>query len=539
MPKKLKLLFKPSPSPSILLFLGSFLVTLFFALITQPFEPPDENAHFSSLQFLANEGRMPTLKDTDNLTLEELQVEEIFGVVEGQNKYSYHPEYRLEYLSGLIGKYEADIELLNTPALRHSYSTFQAATYPPLYYLLTLPVYRVVEPQTFLPRLFLSRLPGVFMTSLTVVVTYYLGLALFSTPAMAATLATLYLFFPMTTYLGAGINSDNLHNLLFTLATYFLVQILRCGYERKYLLAFGTILGLDLLTKPQAYILLPLYLLVVIIRFRYREWRTILISFVYVLLPALLLAGWQELPKFVLGSSALGATAYVATSSVFSGSAHFSTFLRGYLHTHLAEMPVWYWGVFKWFGVLLPKPAWWLGVRLLFLAGLGWLFALYRAYRNRTLSQLLPPVLFLVGGNLIYLSAIFWFDWQFYQQFGRSLGIQPRYYFPLLSTQLALILWGICSLGWNNLTQRYCRTGILIFFFCLHLVGLYTQLNAYYDLSSFNVFISQLSQYKPAFAKGSGWYLWFSLYFLGIMSSLIFILKQTHEVKNRNHHPRL
>lgn len=540
MPKKSKPLSKPSASPSLfLLFLGSFLITLFFALFTLPFEPPDENAHFSSLQFLANEGRMPTLKDINNLTLEELKVEEYFGVVEHQNKYSYHPEYRPQYTEGNIGLYEPAIAELNTPENRQTYSTFQAATYPPLYYLLSLPAYRLAQQSSFLPRLFISRLPAVLLTSASLVLTYHIGLIIFASPALAATLAALQLFFPMTTYLGAGINSDHLHNFLFAFGIYFLLKLLKDGPSRSNLLWFGTILGLDLLTKPQAYILIPIFFLALTFHWRWDGIRKLLMTLLLAFIPALILAGWQEIPKFVVGSASLGSTAYSATNILYGGGANFNSFLTNYVRTHLSEMPVWYWGVFKWFGVLLPRPWWWLGIRLFLISGIGLILFVYRSLRARIFSPQLRIILFIFGSNALYALALFWFDWQFYQQFGRSLGLQPRYYFPLLSPQLALILWGVRELGWTNRLKYFITLALLAFFLSLHMIGLYTQLRAYYDLTPLTLFISELSQYKPVIAKGNWWYLWFSTYFLGIITSLIFILRQITRYETRDHRPRL
>src|SRR3989339_1010070 len=142
----------------ILLIVSIFFVALTYSFVIQPFEVPDENAHFSSLTFLHNEGRMPTLLDKDNLSIEELEAEKIFGVVEGQNKYSYHPEYRVEYVPGTIGKYESTIALLNTLGNRTKYESYQAATYPPLYYTLLLPFYNMANSRDILTRIFVSRL---------------------------------------------------------------------------------------------------------------------------------------------------------------------------------------------------------------------------------------------------------------------------------------------------------------------------------------------------------------------------------------------
>lgn len=500
--------------------IASLAVLLPYAYFTHPFEVPDENAHFASLHFLSNEGRMPTSGDKDNLSLEELKTEEIFGIVEGKNKYSFHREFRVEQGIGKYGVYEDLIRNFNTTYNRTTYSTHRSALYPPLYYRLTLPLIQVVASSDILSRLFMARLSSVIFTSLIIVVAYLVGLKVFRIRSWALTLAIMTLFYPMTTYIGSGVNSDNLHNLLFGIASLLAIKVIFDGYSPRLSLLIGTIIGLDLLTKPQAYILFPIFALAIIIRWKWSEWKTILLNSLYVLGPILIIAGYSEISKLLSG------TTYIPSVESRGGFSAFKTFFAGYLHTHLAEMPVWYWGVFKWFGVVLPKPWWWIATRLIALSGIGIVLSLYRDWRARKLSPATRFILFSLGANAIYALALLWFDWQFFQRYGRSLGLQSRYYMPLLITQLATILYGLRSLSSNERIREWVRRGVIIFFLGLQLTSLYTQLSSYYDFTSLSVFIDQLSQYKPYYAKGSWWYLWFTLYFVGIISTTYSSLKK-------------
>jgi len=518
----------------ISLSLATFFIVFFFSLSIHPFEVPDENAHFSSINFLYNEGRMPKLTDKDNLSLEELEVEKIFGIEEGQNKYSYHPDYHVEYVSGNIGKYESFIRSLNTPSNRGTYSTYQAATYPPLYYFLTLPFFTLAHNADILTRLFVSRFASVIMSVFIILFAYLIGQEIFAQKKYAITLAVITLFYPMTSYIGAGVNSDNLHNLLFGVATLLALKLIRSGPSRQLLLMIGTVIGLDLITKPQAYILLPIFGLAVVLRWNWAEWKLYLTRSLYMILPLLLLAGWQELPKLILGNSALGVTSYAARQINYGGFDSFKIFLSGYLKTHLTEMTVWYWGVFNWFGVILPRFWWWIATRLLGLSLLGIILKLYLDLRQHTLTWHSKVILFSLGANLMYIGALGWFDWQFYQEFGRSLGLQPRYYMPLLISQLFLMLFGLINLGWSAQSKEWIRRFLIIFFLGLQLTSLYVQLRSYYDLSSLKVFFEQLSQYKPFFAKGNIWYLWFTLYILGVVSITWTVLKSPFKLETKS-----
>lgn len=326
----------------------------------------------------------------------------------------------------------------------------------------------------------------------------------------------------MTTYIGGGINSDNLHNLFTTIFTYLSVLILYRGWTNKLALSLGIVIGLDLLTKPQGYILLPILLLLYAFTLRRNNIKKLFITSIYIALPILMLAGYQEIPKL------LSTNPYVAnTGEIIKGGVdNFSSFAKGYLRTHLTEMPVWYWGVFKWFGLTLPKPFWWLATRLLLVATVGIVIRLWKDLRSKKLSKQSTFILFALGANLIYAVSIFYFDWQFYQQFGRSLGLQARYYMPLLSTQLALIYVGISSLTSHRAYSRLLINVLIVFFVLMHLAGVYTQLSGYYDLGSMSLFIDQISQYKPDYAKGNWWYLWSILYSLGIITILKTSLNQ-------------
>ena len=494
---------------SILVFLIIFCVSL----TIHPFEVPDENAHFSSLNFLSNEGRMPTKYDKDNLSKETYQVENFFGIVAGENKYSYNPDYRIEQVAGTVGKYEDEIKSLGTAENRTIYEDHRAALYPPLYYRLTLPFHNLVSDNDILLRIFVSRISSVLFTTLVVLSAFWIGRYFSGNSSFAYALAGIALFYPMTTYIGSGINSDNLHNLLFALATLMCLKIIKEGFVSKHSLILGALIGLDLITKPQAYILFPIIILAIILRWEWSKWREIIKYLGCMLIPVLLIAGWQEIPKFLGGGNP-----YAISTNSYTGWGNFQIFLRGYLNTHLTEMPVWYWGVFKWFGLVLPRPWWWIATRLLLLAGIGVLIHFYQDFKKRVFSVESRIMLWIIGANLIYVLALLWFDWQFYQMLGRSLGLQARYYMPLLISQMLILLYGLMNLAKNRIVQEYIRRIVVVFFFTMFLAGIYVQLSGYYDFTSITTFIDQISQYKPFYAKGNWWYLWFSTYILGIIA---------------------
>lgn len=510
-----------------ILIISSILSILLFRLFSiAPFDPPDEQSHLAQINFYVSEGRMPNLNDDKNLSVEEVFAERVIGTMsEGENRYFFHPEYRYELADGVIGKYETEIQSYNTRENRSTYVVRQASTYPPLYYWITSWLYKLSGSQDFFYRLYISRFSSLLFTLLIPFVAYHFGKKIWGKGFMSTTLAYMVLLFPMTTYLGVGSNSDNLHFLLFGYAILLMISLIKDGFSTKLSASIGIVIGLDLLTKPQSYTLFPILAFAVLIRFRFDEWKTMLKQLPFLLVPILAISGWQELPKLILGNDKVSATAYLAREINFGGWDNFLIFSKDYIRTHLTEVIVWYWGVFKWSGIILPRFFWWIANRLMLIAAIGVVVRFIRDIRKRQFSYIARVMLFSIISNAIYIFAIFMFDWQFYQEYGRSLGLQGRYYMPLLITHMFLLLSGMAEFISNKGVQKWMCNILICFFLAIHLSSVYVQLKSYYDLFPTQTLINQISQYKPFFAKGSWWYLWFTLYFTGIITTTYLALR--------------
>jgi len=509
-----------------LLVFSLFSILLFRLFSIAPFDPPDEQSHLAQVNFYVSEGRMPNLNDDKNLSVEEIFAERIIGTMsDGENRYFFHPEYRYELTSSYIGKYELELQSYNTTENRSTYTAKQSSTYPPLYYWLTSWLYRLSGSHDFMYRIYVSRFSSLLFTLLIPFVAYYFAKTIWGKGIMTRTLPYMVFLFPMTTYLGVGNNSDNLHFLLFGIALLLMIKLIKSGFSRELSTSIGVIIGLELLTKPQSYTLFPILAVAVLLRFRFDEWKTWFKQLPLLVVPILAIAGWQELPKFILGSDKVAATAYLAREINFGGSDNFMIFFKDYLRTHLKEVIVWYWGVFKWSGIILPRFYWWIANRLMLVAALGVFVHFVRDIRLNKFGFISRLMLFSIISNAIYVFAIFMFDWQFYQEYGHSLGLQGRYYIPLLITHMFLLLSGLTEFTKNNQIIKWTCYALILFFLAMHLTSVYIQLRSYYDLLPMTTLIDQLSQYRPFFAKGGWWYLWFPLYFAGIITTTIIALK--------------
>lgn len=496
-------------------------ISLFWSLSTPIFEFPDEQAHIGTVEFLLKNDRVPVADEYD-MTKEMETTQKLLGVFRdpyGNNSVTYHPEYRVPYTNSLTGLYEEQIITLNNPESRGDYVWKEAARYPRLYYDFIGIGDRLVLNSNIFTRVFVMRLTNLLLFVATIVVSYHFGRLFFHKKYLAFTFALMVLLQPMYTFLSAGINSDNLHNLLVACILTLGVYHLKYGPTINSSLLSFLVLGLDLLTKPQGFIVVPILAL----------------SY----LPFLLKQKLSTSSKFILSLYSLVAIVY--TQSLWSPyisllnspnmrGVSFSAFLSFSLNKLISQNIVWYWGVFKWLGVVLPPSYWQLANRLVLLSGLGLLFYFYKVFRGKKVMSTLLPTLYLIFSTALYVGAIYWFDWQYHKDVGYSLGIQARYFFPVILPQMALMLLGLVSFGNSSYTRRLLALVITFFFLWLQIGGIYRLLSSYYDVSSLSTFVTQVSQYKPVFAKGDWWYLYIVLYLAScvtIFSSVFNKLRKT------------
>lgn len=489
-------------------------VILGWAMVVPSFEFPDEQAHFGSVEFLTVHNRMPQGSEMD--MTKEMQLTQTFlGIYrnsQGQNSYTYHPEFRLHYSPGQTGLNEREIVMANSPDLRSSYVATEAARYPRAYYDYTSFWDRLVWDSDIFTRLFALRASSLILTLLMAYVVYLTGYLVFRKKLYAATLTVMVMLEPMMSFLSAGVNSDNLHNMLFFLVIYGSLRIIISGLTWDTLLLVATASTLDIFTKPQGFIALPLLGLAIIISvIKKKNWSALI--WILALSAVVLTLAHSQL-KLYFG--------LVFASNIRGLS--FIEYLRFSSNKLLAQNVVWYWGVFKWLGVVLPPIYWRVANRVVLLSVAG--IAVYWWRIIKKSKTVIDPFAlgFLLLASIIYALAIYWFDWQYSKTIGYSIGIQARYFFPTILAHMAIMMTGILSLGWNELSRLYLQRGLILLFVWLQLGGLWRIITSYYSVTSLPEFITQLSQYKPDFAKGSWWYLWIAIYLLSLAYLAYFTL---------------
>lgn len=510
MPKTKKLKLK-------ILGLISSLVGIIFTwgLLVPAFEFPDEQAHFGTVSFLLENNRLPNYKEKD-MTQEMYKTQEFLGIKRdeyGNNQYTYHPEHTVEYTTSNIGKHELEIINLNNIKDRSTYTKDEAARYPPLYYQFSTLFLNLVNNQDILTRLFVVRIGSLFIAAAMALTLFKIGILIFKNQQLALTLTTITMIQPMISFVTAGINSDNLYNLLFMVIIYLSLKTLKEGVNIKNLLATTFTIMATIYTKPQGVIAIPITLLALMMKIiKERRWK--LLGWVIFISFCVLGLGWGQLPKYI---------SFINISN--SNGESFIDFLRFSTNKLVTQNIVWYWGVFKWLGVVLPPIYWRVANRVVLLSVVGLVFYFYKVFKKK--KTIIDPLLtsFLILTATIYAGMIFWIDWQYLKGWGFSIGVQARYFFPTIVTHMALMQTGLLSIGWNKTSQNWIRRGLILLFFWLQLGGIWTVIKSYYSTVNLNTLIIQISQYKPLYAKSSWWYLWFGLYLLSLIYLLVKSLK--------------
>jgi 4-amino-4-deoxy-L-arabinose transferase-like glycosyltransferase len=369
-----------------------------YAVLTPPWQVPDEPAHYNYVRYLVEQRRLPILRmgDYDESYLNEIKAAQ------------FDPEYSID-------------------AIRYEFHQ------PPLYYLVLAPFYALFG-GALIPLRLLSLLLGAGV----LVVAYRIGKATFpdsAWPALGTTAFTA--FIPQHIAMTAAVENDVLAELILGIVLLGLIRWVRSErtYSVKKLAFIGVIIGLGLLTKISAYVTVPLAAIAVGLRFwratptghRRFDVRSASIAAVALLLPALLLS----LPWFVRNAAVYGdlditgkkwhdlvVVGQLRTSQWIAEHGWVNlpgTFLRTTIHS--------FWAQFGWMAVPIDGRIYSVLGLLSVLASLGCFFRLLDAWEDKH-KPTATGILLACSGALT-LAGYLWYNLGFYQA-------QGRYLFPAL-----------------------------------------------------------------------------------------------------------
>ncbi len=514
----------------LLLLTATFKELVFLSLVPM-WHTPDEQAHFAQVAYYSEFNKMPS--SPVDLNREILESERLLGTlrdISGNNRFTYHPEYKIEYTHSLIGKYENEINNLSS-GYRKELVKQEAANYPPLYYLITSIAYKFFYNSGLITRVFAARMVSILLGLAMVYFTILISKVIFpKNNLFQYTLTVMVAFQPMLSFVSAGVNSDNLNNLLFTVIIYAGLLVLKKGMGKKTTFIFITALLLLYLTKPQFIIALPIFLTALVLKLYLSEikiltkilFTTLFLLIIFMLVVNVSNSSFYQLVEKMYPQSFFPGTLTSLTNPI--------DFFKQSLNRGLHETIPWYWGVFDWLGVVFPIEVIRALNRIMILASIGLFLKLIFILKKRTQEDWYLLYMLLV--SLIYFSGILFWNYIFFQNHYFSFGLQGRYFFPTIVAHMALLLIGLITIipekfgKFKKIWVKLIGLGMI----SLNFAAVWLIAKSYYDLSNLNMFILQASQYKPLLLKGS----WLMLLLLSYIIALtVFVYRYIKQIPSR------
>lgn len=485
-----------------LLLVAAFFNALSWMILIPVWQYPDEQAHFAQVQDLAELGFVPnTGPDT---SLEITLSEKVLGTERdgfGNNKYTYHPEYNIEYSDNLTGLLEREIS--NLPRSSRTDLVKRESTHnPPLYYIWTSIFYRAFYKSDLLTRVYATRLASLLLFLPMIYISSRIGQLIFSKSKILPLVLTSFVAFkPMLVFVSTGVLPDVLTNLLFSTIIFLSLIVIRDGVNPRLLLITAIIIILGVLTRQQFLIVLPILAAAIMFKVIIERKLKIFLTFT-ALIGGLFSLGLIFPYLNYLPTLNLPEVGRPDITLLFSKD--FVTYLKPFLSETNNQTFAWYWGVYRWLSLTLP-PFVYQVIRIIILISVAGIVLkiLKDLLKKKVKSNI--NFYFLIVASLIYASVILIWDYYFRLNYNYPFGIQGRYFFPLITAHMTIILVGLLQL-FKLLFKSYDKYALLltvILIIIFNNLSLFHIASYYYDTSSLHTFIMQASQYKPLFLKGN------------------------------------
>src|ERR687898_398321 len=258
-----------------------------------PFSGHDELAHFSYVQTLASEGRLPELPDLaawraglrggDPPLTDEIPAE----------LYPYC-RFTLDWYCDPDSPRWGDDppRIVTVPGMGYFPPGYKyAANHPPLYYAAMVPLYAASSAASPIAQQYLLRLAAIPFGLVTVYAAYRATRSLFPGDAfLTVTVPALVAFQPQISYEAAMVNNDIVAIALTSLILWGVIAGMRDRFPLRLCAALGFALGLDLLAKGTAIVVAPIIAAAVVLAVGWRDWRGLLTRGVVMGIPAVLLS---------------------------------------------------------------------------------------------------------------------------------------------------------------------------------------------------------------------------------------------------------
>lgn len=508
-----------------ILILAAFLNALVWIIIIPIWQYPDEQSHFGQVQNLAEHGGIAYINPKVDTSQEIALTEELLDTQRdgaGNNKFTYHPEYKINYTNTLNGQYEEEISNLPKSA-RSQLMKKESTLNPPLYYLLGSLVYRVTSAGNIFDRVYAVRLMSAIIFIGTVIVAYKIGTLVFAGEILPLTLAAIIAFKPMLVFVSTGVLPDTLTNFLFSLFIFLSLKMIKTGISMLRLLVILVVIALGAATRQNFLITLFIFPLVVLHQLVFNKCSRKKIIFSIIFCGLLLYSASFIIPgmDFIYRLDFPESTSHNQSNPLFHMG--FLDHFKWTLNHTFREVWPWYWGIYKWLSLSLPHILYQIINRLTLLSLVGLIIWQVQVIRRREVKKEIP-LFFTLATAIIYFMMLTTFDYFYRKNNGYSFGIQGRYFFPSVIPQMAVLLIGFWAL-FVLFLRKYAKIGIfiiLILFFIYNSISQFVVASSYYDTSSLQTFVIQASQYKPLILKGNIIVL---IVFLSLFTQMIFLFR--------------
>ncbi|MDP2633032.1 MAG: DUF2142 domain-containing protein [Candidatus Curtissbacteria bacterium] len=512
-----------------------FFNLLAWQIIVPIWHFPDEQAHFGQVAFRAEHGRSQAYHELS--TNSEIAIsEELLKTKRdafGNNSFTYHPEFKIEYSPTFIGPYETQIESLNNVEYRKKEIQEESTRYPPLYYFLASNIYNLFGESDLFARVYAVRFLSVLIFTAISLAVFLVSKQIFpKSRFLQISLISMIVFMPMFVFSVSGVTSDGLFILLFMLSLYLIAKPLytKLGTKDSFLLLALIIAGIS--TKFQFQIIwLPLFYVIFVLFIKMETRKKLFLFAKTVIVLPLFLIAVNFLYYYVNGYGnpnlkqllRLPIIPDITEVSDVQINLTFIDYLQNTFARMIREVLPWYFGVFKWLSLTLPPIFYKIINRLLILSFIGLLIWLVKLVRQKKpkLGQEVKLISFHAFTSAAYFSALVIFDWFFINKHGFPFGIQGRYFFPTIIAHVGLVFVGLLVLFPKSF-KKWAAAVLVIGVVVFNYFSLFWVASHYYDLGSFNTFITQASQYKPEIFKGTAILLILSM---SLLSSAFYISK--------------
>lgn len=493
-----------------ILIAAAFFNGLLWITVIPVWQYPDEQSHFAQVQNVA-ENLLPKVENKYNTSREVVQTENFLGTnrdSSGNNKYTYHPEYKQQYSNNLYGPEEKNIRSMTVDD-RKNLVKWEATENPPAYYSLAGFFYRLDYNGSIFERVYAIRLLSLLLFMVNVFVCYKISLLIFAreqTPSIMLT--ALFAFMPMLVFASTGILPDPLTNVLFAIMIYLSLKILDKDFRIKHFLILIFVFLIGIYTRQQFLISSSFIVIVLLIKIVksgiHKNPLKLAAIFLLIFVP------WYFLRSKVVEIGSV--------NLLFLTSSDFYTYSWWTIrHTYEQTLP-WYWGVYKWLSYTLPHIYYEVINRVLLTSVIGVILKLVSSAKKGEIFTRELQLVFLIIISGVYFFFFALGDYFFAKQYGYTFGIQGRYYFPLIIAHLAIISTGILYLS-TLLFKSYAKYVVLVVVLMMIVfndLSLFHVALSYYDDGSISTLIKQVSQYKPTVLKGN---------ILIILATIVFCLQ--------------